>query len=741
MKRPLGLIGLTYLSVLAVVFYLYSTALVAAIIAASLLTAAAVAFLRLKRSIKISVAVTAITAVCACLSVFAYTNLIYLPITDKYSDKEIKISGYICDEVQKTDGSLTYTIKTDTVNGEPEKIKIQLTSYSDLQLEDFDVINADLHTYALDYNTSLSKKIFLKAYTSDDFAVESTADKHISPYYFAVQVRKAMKTALDELIPEDYSSLCKAVLLGDKLSLPSDIKSCFTDTGTTFLIVVSGMHLSIVVALVLFLIKKITKNYYIIFLSVFVTVIAFAALTGFTSSVVRSGVMVIITYCSRPLIRNTDALSSLGAAALVLTITNPFAVGDIGMLLSFAATAGIVLWSGKLSAYMLAKFRIKNRPLKYIINAVSVSLSASIWVLPVSVVAFDRISPFVVLVSLLSEPFVSALIVCSLLSAILYICPFISFLALPFDHASGLLAKYLMFVERVFASVPYCSVNTDRAYFHVWLAAVLVLAFVGIFVKNKPKYIKCTAAASFALLLTGWAVYAVLSENISTVSVCSVGSGVTVYAECGDNVSVLSCGGSSLKADDVTESLEGKYLEIDNIIIPNTKNKYSFYQSRLISEFDVSNVLVYDSDSQNQSLLTSYDGQSRSVFGDNVSFTLNLSSSTACDIYSIDGVTSQYVRSADTTVLFIAGRADASALPDKIRTADYLLIDKIPDNIDLLSCGTVIFSGTESQYEDAREQLEEDGYSFEELFDSVIPTYRGSVTINLNDGGCYAEDN
>ena len=85
----------------------------------------------------------------------------------------------------------------------------------------------------------------------------------------------------------------------------------------------------------------------------------------------------------------------------------------------------------------------------------SVSVSAFLWVLPITAVAFNRISPTVILVSLLCEPFVSALLVCSLLCSVLFICPFISFFAYPFGLVSGLCSKAILWLVSTFSQLPF----------------------------------------------------------------------------------------------------------------------------------------------------------------------------------------------------------------------------------------------------------------------------------------------
>lgn len=68
-----------------------------------------------------------------------------------------------------------------------------------------------------------------------------------------------MKNSLDMLLPEDYSTLCRAVLLGEKQLLIQVLKMIFIDRHFV-LIVVSGMHLVIITSFVLLLVRKLTKN-------------------------------------------------------------------------------------------------------------------------------------------------------------------------------------------------------------------------------------------------------------------------------------------------------------------------------------------------------------------------------------------------------------------------------------------------------------------------------------------------
>ena len=85
------------------------------------------------------------------------------------------------------------------------------------------------------------------------------------------------------------------------------------------------------------------------------------------------------------------------------------------------------------------------------------------------------------------------------------------------------------------------------------------------------------------------------------------------------------------------------------------------FLTSVLSEFDVSNVLVYDNDVQSQKYNEEYDGNTRRIIPDNTSFTLKLSPYVNDTVMNINGNTLQYVQSENAAVLFIGGKPDIKA--------------------------------------------------------------------------------
>lgn len=746
MKRLFGLIGFTFLFVLSAVFYSDFNEIVFAIIGSlGVLSVAVGIFLivsKKNKSFGKSLCVFAFAVIYSAGNIIGYFEYINNTIINNYSDKEITASGYICDEIITTDSSCSFVIKTDKINGQPSDAKIQIISYTNVDAEPFEKVSFTAHTYKNNVNSQISHGIFLKAYSYDGFKIDATGEKTTTFYLFAVSIRRAMKNSLDMLLPEDYSTLCRAVLLGEKTALDSSVKDNFSLTGTSFLIVVSGMHLVIITSFVLFLVRKLTKNRFLITGFTTFTVIAFMAVTGFAHSVVRAGIMMIIVSFASSNLRIADSLNNLGFAAIVLTAFNPYAVADIGMLLSFSATTGIILWSRPIERSVLRFFHYKNKRkdgivgtivyyiknfFKICVNMLSVSISAFLWILPITAVAFNRISPTVILVSLLCEPFVSALLVCSLLSSVLFICPFISFLAYPFALVSGLCSKAILWLVSTFSQLPFSTVKTHSFYWFVWIGVSVLLAIGGLFVINRKFYVRISVSVSISVLVIGASLNVLLTADNAEMKIFSVGNGVFATVNCPENTSVISCGGGKSYADDVTTDLAEYYSAIDYLIILNQNNKYSALEPFTVTKFDLNNILVYDSDIEKQKLLNAFDGNSRQTFGGNQHFTLNLSDTVTDEIICADKTMFQYIKGKSATVLFVPTDADITNLPENYRNPDYLLIDSVPENADLISCKTVIFSGTEKQ-------LQKRYDSIKEISPTVISTADGSITVNLNGG-------
>ena len=212
--------------------------------------------------------------------------------------------------------------------------------------------------------------------------------------YYIDLLRRSVSEILMHDFDNENGSLLVAVLTGDKSYMSDETYDSFIESGIVHIMAVSGLHLSIWVAfLSLFMDFRGRKGRIMAALMIVFTVFMmnFACFTG---SVKRASAMTVLYFIGKILGKRTDALNSLGFAAVCGLIVNPFGVLDISFLLSFFSTMGIIIMGVPLSEKIDGKLNIFGERIKRILSAlfatVSLSLSVTIFVFPVSVLVLGK---------------------------------------------------------------------------------------------------------------------------------------------------------------------------------------------------------------------------------------------------------------------------------------------------------------------------------------------------------------
>ena len=88
-----------------------------------------------------------------------------------------------------------------------------------------------------------------------------------------------------------YGGVAYAVIFGDKVDLPKAEKTAFINAGVVHLLTVSGLHISFLIGLLSFLLKKCRARGWLNLLICTIFVLFYAFLCGFSPSVTRACVM------------------------------------------------------------------------------------------------------------------------------------------------------------------------------------------------------------------------------------------------------------------------------------------------------------------------------------------------------------------------------------------------------------------------------------------------------------------
>jgi competence protein ComEC len=156
-----------------------------------------------------------------------------------------------------------------------------------------------------------------------------------------LRTRRTLSRGLSLALPEPQAALAQGVLLGERSSLPQDLRDELNATNTAHLVVVSGSNVVFVSSWCTLILGWFMRRRRAAALSM-LFVLGYAALVGLSPPVMRATIMGGVLILAGIAGRRTNGLTSLFVAAAVMTGWQPSVVRDLSFQLSFAATAGIL---------------------------------------------------------------------------------------------------------------------------------------------------------------------------------------------------------------------------------------------------------------------------------------------------------------------------------------------------------------------------------------------------------------
>lgn len=220
---------------------------------------------------------------------------------------------------------------------------------------------------------------------------------------FIARQKEFILKRLDKAFPEPSASFAAGLLLGSRSNIPKNIMEDFKKTGLTHILAVSGYNIVILIAFTSAVFSVFPRK--ISFPLSLTTIFIFVMLVGMSASVLRAALMGSLAQIARFFGRKSFGIRPLFIAGYIMVLFDPFIVFfDIGFQLSFAATAGIILFSPSLK--------------RYFPDVISTSWSAQIMTTPLVMYYFKGFSLIALLANALILPAIPLLMLGSFLSLI-----------------------------------------------------------------------------------------------------------------------------------------------------------------------------------------------------------------------------------------------------------------------------------------------------------------------------------
>jgi competence protein ComEC len=283
--------------------------------------------------------------------------------------------------------------------------------------------------------------------------------------------------AIKHALPEPQASLLVGMLLGNPHGISPDVSDAFAQTGASQVIAISGFNMTVLSGVVIGLLKRLKmRRSYAAAISIGV-IAAYTVFVGANPSVVRAAIMSGLLVIGTVLRRETFLPASLAFAALVMSLLNPLVLWDVSFQLSFFATLGIALFAKPLSARFDAVLtRWFRSGARLLTEPLVVSMAALVFTLPLTMLYFGQVSPFILLVNLLIMPVQPALLLIG--GAATLTAAISPVLAQVLYWIDLLPLSWTIGVVRLFATLPsyevFVSANLISAFFIVVLGASMI---------------------------------------------------------------------------------------------------------------------------------------------------------------------------------------------------------------------------------------------------------------------------
>lgn len=560
--------------------------------AVALVIALFVERLREIRQIPVALASVSLT----CLLLLASTNFLYLPLIS-YDGQALHMKARLTDNVEAEYGKFYYNAQSFEIGGEKVAADVRLVLNSPLEAEAYDYIEGKFVFYkrgkTSEFALSSNKAsgIVLGAYpTGEVFITEIKAqDKPFG--YKLIRYRNAIKNAVYEALPDERGALAVAMILGDKSDIPSTIYRDIRVVGLAHIVCVSGLHLSLWANLILTLLKKTRLNRKVSSLLAAVGVVAFMAIAGFTYSVVRAGIMMLVYLFADIVSRKNDSLNSLGISLIIMACINPFSMGSLALQLSVLSTTGVLLHTQyiypKVSAFLYRKTGngYIGKALVYVTESIGITACASLLTVPLIYRFTASVSLYSLVSNVIIVPFVGVCMVLCALGAV-----WVSLFGAGFNlfaFAGGFIIEMIIKYSDRFSAFDELNLRMEQNSAEIVFSGVmffviiaLVFGFAG---RGKPVI---SASLAFSILLVSSFAVSYSQRAETRIEVIDTGNGTAVlFTHNGENI-LVNCGGDDFfTASSISRALDGCYGKIDCLILTDSSEYASSEAVGIIKEY------------------------------------------------------------------------------------------------------------------------------------------------------------
>ncbi len=243
-------------------------------------------------------------------------------------------------------------------------------------------------------------------------------------------LRVLLANAIAQLLPQPEAALLIAILLSLHTSALASLIPAFNATGTAHLIAPSGFKVTILAGIIANTLSGLTRKKslpgkrgrvggatdWLTMAATMTTIVVYTLLSGAGPAALRAGIMGILLVLATNIRREYNIYTALSLAALLMSIVDPLVLWDVGFLLSFLGTLGIVLLTPLFEQLLHPLSRLPYT--HTLVEIIAVTMAAQVATFPITAIVFQQISLIAPLTNILTVPLLGTVLLLGLMVGI-----------------------------------------------------------------------------------------------------------------------------------------------------------------------------------------------------------------------------------------------------------------------------------------------------------------------------------
>lgn len=488
-------------------------------------------------------------------------------VSSKYDIKTNTIEGIVIN-INKDDEKTVLSIKA--------KENVLVYYYSDIDLNLGDKVRIKGILKELSSNTNFNLFNYKNYMLSKNTYYSMSADNIV-----IVEENKNIFYKIKNYLIKRISNIksyeyLDTFILGNSSGISDNVLESYRINGISHLFSVSGMHITLLSTIILFILNKIKKSN-INYILVILFLIFYMFLTSFTPSVIRATFLFIFLTLNKFLNLKLSTFRILFIILCIVLIINPFNIYNVGFKFSYIISMYLVLFS-----------KIINRYKNYITKTLITSFISFLASIPILINNYFNINIMTILNNIIFVPLVSIIIFPFSLIVLL-----IPKLDLIYNFMINILENLSLFISNFKIEIILSKVNI----FIIILYYVIITLILYKMLKRKYKYIILIVIIIFIHTNINY------TKNNTYITFIDVGQGDSIFIHLPYNKgNILIDTGGNYNYDiskDIISYLKSEGIKsIDYLILTHGDYDHMGSSINLVDNFKVDNV-IFNNDSFN----------------------------------------------------------------------------------------------------------------------------------------------